>query len=218
MKEINLLVGGPKRDWPVDFEHILATTKDEIWVGADLGAVELVKHGIKPALAVGDFDTATKEQLDMVLANSQQSVVDPLKDDITDTEMALRYSIASFSFSQINVYGATGARLDQFLANLFLVLKPEFKEHAPKIVLKDRYNEVRFYLPGKHCITKVAEMKYLAFVPLTRVQALAIKDAKYTLEPTNFNVPNSLSSNEFVSSNVNFSFDSGVVAVIQSKD
>jgi thiamine pyrophosphokinase len=43
-------------------------------------------------------------------------------------------------------------------------------------------------------------------------------DAKYRLSHSDFTYPISLASNEFVSDTATFSFDSGLIAVIQSKD
>ena len=198
MQTVNLLVGGPEECYPENFKQILAQKRNEIWVGADIGAVRLVENHIKPALIVGDFDTATKEELKLVLDNSKKSVIDFAKDDITDTEMAILNIMANFEFERLEIYGATGARLDQFLANLFFVLKPVFKRCVSKIYIKDKNNEISFYLPGNHQVKKVATMKYLAFIPLTKVTQLEIKDAKYNLEKTDFAYPVSLSSNEFV--------------------
>ena len=61
-------------------------------------------------------------------------------------------------------------------------------------------------------------MKYLAFVPLTPVQGLELPDEKYQLPKTDFLLPISLSSNEFIGEKGHFAFNHGVVAVIQSCD
>lgn len=215
----NILAGGPSELLPTDFfATMCANQKKQIFIGADYGAVLLVKNGIKLDLAVGDFDTASQAELDMVLKNSHQAVVDPSKDDKTDLEFALEELMARFVFDEVHIYGATGARLDQFLANLFFVLKPQYIQILEKIKIIDCYNEVTFYTAGKHMIHQNESFKYLAFVPLGLVNGLEIIDAKYQLTATDFVMPISLSSNEFVKPTVSFNFTAGIVAVIQSKD
>ena len=219
---VYLLVGGPKELIPTQFYTEIKkennVVEKKILVGADYGAVLLAEQGVTLDLAVGDFDTATEAQLDLVLANSKQAVVDPAKDDKTDLEMALEYIIDNFEFDKIRIYGATGARMDQFLANLFFALKPKFSEIISKIEIIDRYNIITFYHPGQHQLEADARFCYLAFVPLGLVAGLTLLDTKYPLAPTDFALPISLSSNEFIKHDAHFKFDKGIVAVIQSKD
>jgi Thiamine pyrophosphokinase len=61
-------------------------------------------------------------------------------------------------------------------------------------------------------------MKYVAFVNLGPVTHLNLIDAKYKLKDFNANHPISWASNEFVGETIDFSFESGIVAVIQSRD
>ena len=165
--------------------------KDERWCGVDYGAVELIDRGISPML---------------------------LKDDITDTELALRYLFAHYSVDQLNLYGATGARMDQLLANLFFILKPEYQEQVERITVIDRWNEMRFFKPGHHQLKRDSQMKYLAFIPLTAVEGLVLPDEKYQLQRTDFDFPVALSSNEFVGEKATFSFERGILMTVQSCD
>lgn len=216
---VNLLVGGPATDWPVELtERMQHPTADEVWVGADYGAVRLVKQGVKPVLAVGDFDSSTAAEIQLVRDNAVKSVVRPKKEDVTDTVLALRYIFQDLTFDQVVIYGATGARLDQLLSNIFFVLTPEFKPVCEKIKIVDRWNHVSFYLPGKHCLKKLANTRYLAFACLNSVTDLHLYDAKYQLDGVDFAEPVSLSSNEFVGETTSFSFKSGVVCAIQTHD
>ena len=108
--------------------------------------------------------------------------------------------------------------MDQLLANLFWVLKPEYHKIIEKIKIIDRWNEIQFFLPGKHCLKKISGMKYLAFIPLSHVKALELTDEKYQLVKTDFEYPTALSSNEFIGNTAHFSFESGILMTVQSKD
>ena len=212
--KVNVLTGGPLACVPQSiFEQ-----KDERWCGVDYGAVELIDRGISPMLSIGDFDTATDEERLQVEEHSYQFVYRPLKDDITDTELALRYLFARYSVDQLNLYGATGARMDQLLANLFFILKPEYQEQVERITVIDRWNEMRFFKPGHHQLKRDSQMKYLAFIPLTAVEGLVLPDEKYQLQRTDFDFPVALSSNEFVGEKATFSFEQGILMTVQSCD
>lgn len=212
--KLNVLTGGPLACVPQSiFEQ-----KDERWCGVDYGAVELIDRGISPMLSIGDFDTATDEERLQVEEHSHQFVYRPLKDDITDTELALRYLFAHYSVDQLNLYGATGARMDQLLANLFFILKPEYQEQVERITVIDRWNEMRFFKPGHHQLKRNSQMKYLAFILLTAVEGLVLPDEKYQLQRTDFDFPVALSSNEFVGEKATFSFERGILMTVQSCD
>lgn len=212
--KVNVLTGGPLACVPQSiFEQ-----KDERWCGVDYGAVELIDRGISPMLSIGDFDTATDEERLQVEEHSHQFVYRPLKDDTTDTELALRYLFAHYSVDQLNLYGATGARMDQLLANLFFILKPEYQEQVERITVIDRWNEIRFFKPGHHQLKRNSQMKYLAFIPLTAVEGLVLPDEKYQLQRTDFDFSVALSSNEFVGEKATFSFERGILMTVQSCD
>lgn len=215
MKILNLLVGGPSEQWATELVN-----KEVVgdWIGVDRGNLHLIKMGIDPLVAIGDFDSLSADELALVkshVSDIRQSV--PEKDD-TDTQLGLKIAIEEYQADRLDIYGATGGRIDHFLANFWMVLEPRFSKYAPKIRFIDVQNTITYYLPGTHQIEKEADKKYLAFVALTPVNNMTLSDEKYQLKNYNLSHPVSLASNEFVGQTGEFSFDSGIVAVIQSKD
>ena len=61
-------------------------------------------------------------------------------------------------------------------------------------------------------------MDYLSYILLTPVENLTLNGMKYELSEETYNRPIALISNEFISNEANFSFDTGIIAAIQSKD
>lgn len=212
--KVNMLTGGPLECVP----QSIFDMRDQQWCGVDYGAVELIKHQIDPFLSIGDFDSSSQLEREMVGNHSKHFLFRPLKDDITDTELALRYLFENYAIDYLRIYGATGARLDQLMANLFFALKPQYYEFIERIMIVDRWNEIRFFRPGNHCLQRNSRMKYLAFIPLEAVDGLVLPNEKYQLRRTNFKFPFALSSNEFVGNQANFSFETGVVMTVQSCD
>ncbi|WP_429970951.1 thiamine diphosphokinase [Fructilactobacillus sp. Tb1] len=214
MDQINLLVGGPKTEWPTE---LVDGKVSGPFIGVDRGTLELIKMGIKPIAAVGDFDSVNEVEFKLIqdtVADIHQS--NPIK-DYTDTEIALQYVMKHYPEAEIVIYGFSGGRLDQLMTNILMMQKPEFKALVNKVTMIDRQNWVRFFIPGKHQITKVTGMKYLDFVNLESTN-LTLFDEKYTLDNYEVKVPTSFSSNEFMSDTATFAFDRGILTVIQSKD
>lgn len=209
---VNLLVGGPTANYPADL-----TTIPGPWVGADRGALRLVKRGIQPVMVVGDFDSIDAAELQTVKEALVGAVVVKPDQDHTDTQLAIKSIFEQLQPDEVHLYGATGGRLDHLLANMWLVLDPVFRQWAPQIKLIDKQNSVQFFLPGDYQITKEADKRYLAFVPLMPMH-LTLPDEKYQLDAAYNAYPISWASNEFSGDTGHFSFDEGVLAVIQSRD
>lgn len=209
---VNLLVGGPTANYPADL-----TTIPGPWVGADRGALRLVKRGIQPVMVVGDFDSIDAAELQTVKDALVGAVVVKPDQDHTDTQLAIKSIFEQLQPDEVHLYGATGGRLDHLLANMWLVLDPVFRQWAPQIKLIDKQNSVRFFLPGDYQITKEADKRYLAFVPLMPMH-LTLPDEKYQLDAAYNAYPISWASNEFSGNTGHFSFDAGVLAAIQSRD
>lgn len=221
MKAIALL-GAPKDQWPTDLAEKLKQAKQngEFIIGVDRGSILLQGLGLKPDLAVGDFDSLKTNELSQI----EQTVPDirysvPEK-DLTDTELMIRYAFEDYNVEFLTLFGSTGGRLDHFMNNLLMVLKPEFSAYTEKIAILDQQNIIQFYRPGSYTIKKLPGYKYFGVINLTPVHNLNISGAKYPLTSYNSTVPVSFGSNEFLPAKETFNLacDQGVLAVIQSKD
>lgn len=218
VRVVNLMVGGPEELIPWD---LVVAHRQEPWVAVDKGAVRLVKMGMVPDYALGDFDSSTKEEEKAVVkAVGRVRTFPPEPKDYTDTQLGIKAVLDHFDFEQVNLWGATGGRIDHFLNNLFLPLIAPFDQVLTRLCIIDRGNVVRYYQPGNYAIKKLPSMKYLAFVNLTAVKDMTLIDEKYTrlVQHWDSQVPVSWASNEFVGDVNHFSLGSGIVAVIQSRD
>lgn len=213
---IVLVAGGSPDLWP----DLAAYQEQEVfWVGIDRGSLQLIQQGIIPNMAVGDFDSLMPEELVFVEERVTEMYYVKAEKDETDTQMALRLVMAKASKeAHYTLIGATGGRIDHLLANLWLPLHPPFESISERLTIKDRQNTLTYFKPGQYEIEKEADKKYLAYVTLTPVKGLTLYDAKYTLTNHDSDQPISFASNEFVGETTTFSFESGHVAVIQSRD
>lgn len=207
-----LLVGGQAPDtWP-------KLESFDYYIGIDRGSWYLQQHGLPCDAAIGDFDSLTKAEREGVFAYAAQVKQSPAQKDDTDTQLALLHAFQTDPSAQVTLIGLTGGRIDHFLANLWLPFEPRFAEFCRQITLKDHQNVVTYYQPGTYTVTRLPEMRYLAYCCLTPVEKLTLTKSKYTLDQMDVYYPTSYASNEFIQSEAEFSFATGLIAVIQSKD
>jgi thiamine pyrophosphokinase len=89
---------------------------------ADGGLRAARRLGVRPHVAIGDFDSASQGFRSWATRVGAQIIVHPVEKDETDTELALDYAIAAGARA-IDFFGALGGRLDHELANVALLLK-----------------------------------------------------------------------------------------------
>ena len=90
---------------------------------ADGGCQIALRLGLRPAYAIGDFDSLPEADLHQMHELGVTIQRHPTHKDETDLELALQWA-ASLSPSDIVVLGALGGRLDHEMANLMLLAMP----------------------------------------------------------------------------------------------
>ena len=214
--KINLVAGGPLSLVP-DFQ--LFDDSHVVWVGIDRGVFYLLNAGIKPAMAFGDFDSVTVEEL----AEIEKEVSDlkkfkPEKDE-TDMELALNWAIEQQPES-ITIFGATGGRLDHLMANIQLLLKPLQQGINIPTEIIDTNNILYVKNPGTYTANKLEDFKYISFLPATpSVSGMTLENFKYPLKDCHIPMGSTLCiSNELIRGHGTFSFSEGILLVVRSKD
>jgi len=118
-----VIANGPTPDYPRSFQR-----QAEDWIiAADGGSVTAVRWGWLPHTVVGDLDSLPHELQQRLDAVGCQFVTFPERKDWTDLELALRHAVEGGA-TEIIILGARGGRLDQELANVLLLSRPEWAE------------------------------------------------------------------------------------------
>lgn len=213
---INILAGGPEEFLPELLEY---NEENSIWVGVDRGVFTLIKRGITPNLAFGDFDSVTQEELKEIERKVKNLAKFSPEKDETDMELAVNWAIEQ-NPERIRLFGATGGRLDHLFANVQLLLKPVYLELSVQIEIIDAQNNIYLKGKGTHQIKKIKERKYISFVPVTpSVTALTLVGFKYPLNDCHIPMGSTLCiSNELIDDYGTFSFTEGILMVIRSRD
>lgn len=212
---IHILAGGPENKLP-DLSLYNEQCK---WIGVDRGVYTLLSHGIIPEAAFGDFDSVSDEQFSLIKEQVKYIYTYPKEKDETDTEIALCWAVKQKP-EKIRLFGATGGRLDHFLANMHLVFRFEKNEKCCPIEMIDQKNILLITRPGTYQLESLPDKKYVSFLPITKeVKDLTLKGFKYPL--TNKNIPLGSTlciSNELIHNCGTFSYSDGILMVIRSSD
>ena len=124
-KKISIMLGGVFPD---------ELPSSDLWCGVDRGALYLLDKGINPLLSCGDFDSITSEQRKEVEGKSKYFRVKD-SEDLTDADFALENLLELFeSVEEIDIYGATGRRLDHFFGNILLLNNQKYNSVRVKII------------------------------------------------------------------------------------
>lgn len=208
MIKIALFSGGDLISFTGDFDY---------YVGIDRGSLFLLENGLSLDMAVGDFDSVSVEEFQIIQKQAKKIIKAPAEKDDTDTEMALKEIFKAFPQALVTIFGAFGGRLDHLMSNVFLPEDPVLSPFMRQIQLKDQQNSIEFYPAGCHIVFPQKDMTYVAF--MTEGDGdLTIEGAKYNLTSSNFFKKKIYSSNEFVGQPIKISLDFGYLIVIHSKD
>ena len=113
----------------------------------DRGTLWVLEGKLPLTIAVGDFDSVTVEERQLIQKRARQFVqAQPEKDD-TDLELALLTIFEKYSSSGDHFY-ALGGRIDHMLANVFLPSNPKLAPYMRQIEIEDGQNLISYCPEG----------------------------------------------------------------------
>lgn len=211
-KAITIVSGGD-----LSAEALPLIDPTSLLIGADKGALFLVKHGLIPDIAVGDFDSINQQEIDEVRLASREFIrCDPTNKAHTDTELALELALARAPSQITLIGGLDGARLDHLLANVYLLVR--CVTQSVPVVLQNQHN--RLMLVQQHLEIQAGNYRYFSLLPLTpEVTGVSLQGAKYPLSDATLYFGQTLGiSNQLVAAKGNIQVREGLLLVVQSRD
>ncbi|MDR6882822.1 thiamine diphosphokinase [Bacillus sp. 3255] len=210
-KRIIIVTGGTLGDWALDIIQ-----EADVLVGSDRGALFLIQHGYEPDISMGDFDSVTAEELDLIRSSSRSFIeCDPVHKDLTDTEMAFNWALDRHP-DHILILGALGTRFDHSLANVHLLRKSTELGISCSII--DANNHILVMNQS----TRVERGRYshISLLPLSlEVTGITLHGFQYPLHQATLVIGQSLGiSNILTEPEGLIEISSGLLLVIQSKD
>ncbi len=197
---------------------------DEV-VCVDSGLNAAYELKINVNYIMGDCDSVDSEvlkkyqQKEVEGSENAEFVMYPEKKDATDMQLALEWVVKRLP-SKIVILGATGGRLDHFLANVNILTKP--LAYGIDACIIDSKNKI--YLIDHSSILRRKDTygKYISLQPLTEeVYAVFLRGFKYELNDYTMTIGDSRGvSNEFAddAEAALIEFGDGIIIVTESKD
>ena len=222
MRRCLMISGGP-----LDLlyaEKFLESRKYDFVVAVDIGFQACLELGIRPDLLVGDFDTFGREKIKRYLSDPEFhiDIHQPEKDE-TDTELAFRH-IRSTGYTEVDVLGALGGRIDHELSNIHLLVHERKSGLSVKLYNeKNRIFVLDAALDGGH-VFKREELygKYVSFFPITEhVYGITLTGFQYPLFEKHISImenPGLCVSNEVTDSQAEITFREGILLCVESRD
>ncbi len=219
-----LLITGGKVN--MDFaEEYTASQEYDTVVCADSGLNTAYRLGMPVHYFMGDFDSVSPEILEAYREGKVEGsehcewVRYPKEKDYVDTQLVLEW-ILEKGADEITFLGATGGRLDHFLANVNILMLA-LKQKVPAYIVDSR-NRIR--LTDSKLSIERQDMygKYLSLLPLTStVTGVTLRGLKYLIEDYTLEVGIARAiSNEMdeTSDKAEILLRTGVLIVVESKD
>lgn len=176
------------------------------FIGVEKGAAYLASKKISQVLAIGDFDSISKIELNKIKASAKTEIL-PTEKDVTDAEAAIIRAI-EMGYKDITLF-ATGPRVDHFMNIMALTKKYS-------ITFVNENNRVVYI--NNDALIKKDEYKYISFIADNKVRFTAT-GLKWNVENIKMDFSDTFAtSNEIKKAFATISIKKGGLFVIQSND
>jgi len=182
-------------------------------VAVDGGMQYLNRLALTPHLIIGDMDSIDPLDLQSMLAEGVQIERFPPQKDQTDLELAIDLVLQK-GFKRILLFAALGGRLDQSLANLFLLTRDDLKDI--NVRMQDGQESVFLIRRETHIQTLPGDR--ISLLPLCApVTGINTKGLLYPLNDESlFPQKTRGISNEALSKKVSINIESGLLLCIHT--
>ncbi len=193
----------------LDCEIDFLPAANDLVVGADRGYFTLVENGVKPQVAIGDFDSYTGK------IECENTIVFPVKKDFTDSALAVQYAV-EHDYKKILVFGGIGGNLDHTIANIALLAK--YAEQGIDIAFVDGKNVLFAIHNSSLKFSREAQGRISVFSFRDKAIGVCEKGLLYTLDNAILENCTPLGvSNEFVGSDAEISVKEGTLLLYTSR-
>jgi thiamine pyrophosphokinase len=216
-QSIVIVANGNLNTWIIKQIH-----KGDFIIGVDRAAYWLIAHGIIPDVAIVDFDSVSKKELDIIQKNVKIVKKFFAEKDFTDTELALSYAIKQ-NPSSIIIFGGSGTRIDHTFGTIHLLTRCQ--RLGILAVFRDQTNEVRVVGRGRTILEKRVGSRYVSVLPITQSILITLRHFKYEITRKTIRRGQTIGiSNEFtgrkdcVRSQAQITIHRGTALIVQSRD
>lgn len=103
-------------------------------LAADGGTRHILAAGFRPDVVIGDLDSLPEATQHQLKEQQTQFVLYPRYKNETDLELALMYVVKHYPQEELWLFGLLGGRVDQMLANIFLLAHPMLTHQTVRLI------------------------------------------------------------------------------------
>lgn len=175
-------------------------------VGADRGALNAINNGITPDISIGDFDSVSNQEFEIIKKHSKKIIkLNPIKDE-TDTFEAIELVK---NYDEIIILGGiSGNRIEHFYANLLL-----FNKYPNLKIIDD--NSLIYTISNS--IIPTNEYKFISIFSLDDNTNITLEGFKYNLLNYNLKINDPLCISNEIISNPKITINKGKILIIHSR-
>lgn len=213
MKQALIFVNGEVADGQM-VRRTLSACDSPYVVAADGGVRVADYYELPVHCVVGDMDSITPERLDQLRESGSEIITHPPEKDFTDLELALTH-VAESGYSWLRIIGGLGGRVDQTLANIYLLALPELMNCDVRLVADNQ--SIQLLSPGKHTLQGHKD-DTISLIPVGGdVDGIVTEGLYYPLkrEALYFGPARGV-SNVMTSDTASLSFDTGQLLIIHT--
>ncbi len=183
----------------------------DLLICADGGYDAAVKHGFRPDLVIGDFDSMPADHV-----HGCACITLPVHKDDTDMVVCLEEGRRR-GYTSFRIAGCLGGRLDHTISNLQCLYDCALR--GEDAWMCDGQNLVSVLLPGKYNLPKMEGYKFSLLSYTPEVKGLTLRGTEWELDNATLTNRYPLGvSNEIHAPWAEFSFAEGALMVLYSKD
>jgi thiamine pyrophosphokinase len=184
----------------------------DVRIAADGGAVNARRHLARaPHIVIGDLDSLDDATRAWCATARVEMIQHPRAKDETDLELALALAMARGA-TEITLLGALGGRVDQTLANVFLLIKPA----RAKISARIAGANFDAWLAWERATIRGRIGDTVSLLPLTaRVEGIVTRGLRYPLQNETLVIGAARGvSNELLARRAQIAFTRGLLLVV----
>lgn len=190
----------------------------EDWlIAADGGTENCLALDLRPTTVIGDLDSLSDDRRKELKKQGTQFLVHPRDKDQTDLELALSLAVQEGA-EEILLIGLLGGRLDQTLANLLLLARPEYQ--TARLVVSDGVDSAYLLHPDQPLILSGEPGEIVSLIPLTLVvEGISTSGLRWALNDARLSFGSTLGvSNEMTHSSCAVTSRKGVLLVVHRRN
>ncbi|MBE0409329.1 MAG: thiamine diphosphokinase [Anaerolineales bacterium] len=189
---------------------------DDTIIAADGGTQQCIALGLTPDIIVGDLDSLSPGDKKSLEAKGKEFIVHPRMKDYTDLELAINHAV-NLGAIDILLIGIMGGRIDQTIANIFLLTRSEWSQVHFSLVTDTEIG--RLVRSGENLTIHGKTGDTVSLIPFSpTVEGITTNGLKWSLEEAELELGTTLGiSNELSNHTANIQIHNGNLLVVHRR-